>query len=293
MAARVEPRTNRNGAVGEFSRYAPRRLSTEEIVQGLRDRRAGVAAEEDPPVRTSTTLWQEDGYRLVRYFVGSPELKADVKAVAPRLGREAEWYAGDRSNYTAVFGVIGPDETARALFDVIDDDRRGPGIFTAYRAEGAELPNEVALRFLEHLDVPATWSAGGDTTVRDLFDAVYDRTTGDWKAVEPVQVVVVSFERVCFSIRPAMREQVDVMVAPDPSQDLASPDKEHVYWARDFYRGLGMERLQGMGLGVRPGFSSWLHKGDPVLAKIVGNGLDEELAATFPEKTATPGGPRR
>lgn len=291
MTKQDTPR-NRNGAIGDFASYAqPKRSMDELIEQAIRKRRG----EEDPePVgRVSTTLLESEGYRLVRYRIGSRELAEDMTAVAPETGKEAGWYAGDRSTYTAVFGVVGPDDTVQAAFDVMDHDGKSD-IFMAYRAPAATVPNEVVRDFLNHLDVPASWRGGADATIENLFDLNRERGSDEWKSSNPVHVVVMGYERICFAVTPVMREHVDVMLAPEPGQNLSSPDADHVYWAKDFYRNAGFERLHEIATDVRPGFSSWMPKGDPVLAKVVRKGLERELAGIFPEpeSTAEAEGPR-
>ena len=284
MAASRDVTTNRNGAFGDLEAYAPVRLTLEEIIDARRHPKKASGE------RVSTVLFETGGYRLVRYRLGTEEVGADMGVVFPE-NRVANWHAADRAAYSALYGVLDETGAPQAVIDVIRD--KLPSIHMVFGAPAADLPSQTMLAILDYLDIPASRRVGADQRIHDLYDARWDKHAGRRTRVPPVHVVV-KFERLCFATSPALRETVDVILAPDPAQDLSSPDADHAYWARDHYRDAAWEHLSKMPQsGARPGFSSWLNHGDPSLAKVVGDALDREIAELFADVPGeVPGGPK-
>jgi len=287
--------TNRNGAIGDFKSFVAPRKSVDEALEDLiriqRDKR-----DVNPIERISTTLAEQDGFRLVRYQIRSRELEQDLRIAGQGLGLHTTAYASDRSEYTAIFGIIDPYNTVHAAFDVIMQKGK-PSIFMAFKTPDREIPTEVVRDFLNHLDVPASWNGGADAEIEKLFDLRWQGGDKGWTSTDPVHVVVVSFERTCFAITPVMKERIDVMVPPHPDHDLESADEDAVYRAKDYYMEVGFERLCAQNSVQRPGFSSWMAGGELFLAKVVRPGLEGELASMFLQAElageTTPPSPRR
>lgn len=260
--------TNRNGLVGEFLEFAPPRLELDDIVRRSFAKKSGTYVEEG---RTSRELASEDGYTLVRYRLGSDEIRRDSEAVAPDF-----FVSGDLAHRTAVFGVLDADGTPQAILQAYDIARHGCRLQGVFGAPGRSVGPLVMARFLALLDARPTH--GTDHRANDLFDVRFDGEAG-WVAQEPRHFVKITFERVCFATRPAMRETTDVLVPLQPGFDLDDPDKDKADDAAHRYRSFGMALVGG---GVRPGFSSWGATGKPEVVKVVGDALDGEIGPPRP-----------
>lgn len=262
--------TNRNGVVGAYGDFAPEKRTMSEIVAHIVERKKNPDA---PIAKSSVEVARSGGFSLVRYRLGSDELLRDLAAAGGGHHSTSE-----HADIRAFLGVLDAQGRPQLLLDIIDDGD-GPQISFAIPIPDATLPADVALSFLEHIDVPASWRCGADSQLADLFDAQWIKGMG-WELQEPRHLVKVEFERICFATKPAMREAVDVFLVPWPGQDIADPDPDKAYWARDFYRGRAwgeFENLPQSG-GVRPGFSSWLNSGEPVLVKVLNASLDKDIA---------------
>ena len=270
MSAKVDDLSvNRHGLVGDFAAFAPKRLTAEELRNLLMLKTKGQAR---PPV----VLVRSGEYSLVRYHLGSDELRRDLEAVGA-----GDWSIdGDRSMMTAVFGILEGRGDARVILDVIDDPQEGgPKLSFVFASAEKGLPSEVVLEFLSHLDVPANWQVGADLQLADLFDVYWNDENGGWEMRAERNLVKVTFVRHCFGTTPEMTEAVDVFVLPSPKHDLADPDEERAYLAQGYYRTVAWEELARMSRGNRPGFSSWLHGEEaPRMVKVLNTSLDGEIA---------------
>jgi hypothetical protein len=266
---RREGTTNRNGLVGEYAEFAPRRRTMAEFIEMTRSRAGGSPL---PVERQSRNVGERDGYVLVRYRLGSDELTRDLDAVGG-----AGFSTSDYPDMAAFFGILDEAGKPQVVLNVIDDG--GLAISFVFAAEDAAVPSEVVHDFLDRLDVPAAWNAGADNDLANRFDLRWDDATG-WVRQEPRHLVKVEFERVCFGTRPVLREAVDVFLMPDPAYDMADPNDERAYWAKDFYRETAWGEFHRLpqSEGVRPGFSSWMTKGEPHLVKVLDQCLDQDIA---------------
>ncbi len=277
MGRNLTAGTNRHGLVGEFDAFAPRRPGFDEIVSQARARRAGTFVEEG---RVSREVARAGGYAMVRYRLGTDEFRRDSERVDPDF-----FVSTDLAPHTAVFGVLDGDGRAQAIVQAYGLSRHGYGVSGLYGAPGRSVGADVMARFLALVDAPPT--PGTDHRASDLFDVRFDADSG-WVAQAPRHLVRVTFERVCFDTRPALRETTDVLVPLQPGYDLADPDPEAADAAAHRYKSFGLALV---GKGVRPGFSSWWAKDAPVVVKVVGDGLDAEIG---PEEAPgeEPAGPR-
>ncbi|MFC4236491.1 hypothetical protein ACFOY8_14900 [Thalassospira xianhensis] len=263
--------TNRNGAIGDFSDFAPQKLSVDDIVA----KSLGKPGFSEPrPPRTVLDI--DSSYSLVRYHLGSDELRNDLEAA--RLDHSVSY---DRAPLTALFGIKDSKGNLEALFDVIDDSKDGgPKIAYWYAAQEQSVPNDVVVSCLTYLDVPASWRAGADAKLAYLFDVYWDTENGGWEVRDARHLVKVSFVRQCFATRPILTETVDVFVLPSPKYLLDDPDREKAYWAKDYYREAGWAELDRLSPSLRPGFSSWTiaAASPPQMVKVVNSALDEDIA---------------
>lgn len=270
--------TNRNGVIGDFDAYMPVRRSMEELIKAAirnRHREQAVSTE-----RVSSTILRLDESVLVRYRFGTDELWDDSKAVKSVFSDHDR----EMAEISALFGIIRDDGVPLATFHVICEPK--PLLHYVSRNPDVPCDKEMVLQVLRHLDVPA--APGTDNQVAKVFDLWRDDETGEWEIREPIMAVRVTLERTCFITSPALEEKLDVLVAINPAFDLASPDESDVYWAKSHYRDMAFGRLQDLpGAGVRPGFSSWMSR-DPVLLKVIGTGLESELAAIAAPEDAEP-----
>jgi len=214
--------TNRNGANGDYAEFAPEKLSREQLIARIRNLA-------NPPERTSRDLLDVDGFSLVRYRLGSDELRGDCHAV----GIEDLVTYPTFHDCTAIFGVI-DRRRDRAVAIVQGDDERGPEISYAFKTRDADLPNGVMAAVLNHLDVPATWRTGADTEIARTFDLWNVEGTGQWALKAPMAVVVVTFERMCFYADPVLRETADVFMPAEDGRNIADSDENKAYWAKDY-----------------------------------------------------------
>ena len=281
-------RTNRNGAVGDFAAFAPKRLSMDEAMdRAIAKRHAEVDAQERgetiPVPRTSKSLLDLGRYSLIRYVLNSDEVSTDCEAI----GMEKQAIPFHTPNYfpfTALYGVM--DKEAGRPLALIEVMGNGPGappeINHVHKAADATMPTDVMAAVLNHLDIPP--NRHSDHALSNRFDMQYDRETGTWGYHAPLQVVVVTFERTCFQTVPSMREVVDVFLPVDPDQDINDPDENKSYWAKDYYRDSAWEPFHKLGdKPLRPGFSSWSPKGEPRLVKIVDAQMRDRVLALMAE----------
>jgi hypothetical protein len=273
MARKPTREVNRNGLLGEYEAFKPRKRSMEELFALAR---LGKGEPRPAPAIESRELARDGGFKLVRYRTGSDELTAALDTT----GGERFYPDPEHWQFISYLGVVGPDGKARVVMSVTDDPN-DPGHEISFLFAGKDhgVPSEAMLHFLRELDVPASWRAGADAGFRDKFDLAWDADADAWAHVEPVTLVKVSYKRMCFATRPALEETVDVMLLPVEGQDIDDADADKAYWAKDYYRDAGWEELHRAdgGRPPRPGFSSWLHEGDPVKVKVVGNYLDSEI----------------
>lgn len=257
--------TNRNGALGDFAAFAPRRKTLEEII---RDSIASAAEDEAPAGRTSSTILDLGRFILVRYQLNSDELTRDCLATGLDRQRVSLHYP-EYFGFTAVFGILDRErDAAVAVIEVMGDDDLA--INHAFRAKDADIPVQVMIAVLNHLDVPANRRNGIDSLLTDRFDVERCAETGIWSACAPLHVVVVRFERLCFQTTPSLIESTDVFVPVDPANDISDPDPEKAYWAKSHYKDEAWTYFhKQVRTEVRPGFSSWLTSGDPRLVKVV------------------------
>jgi hypothetical protein len=128
------------------------------------------------------------------------------------------------------------------------------------------LTSEEMLDALVELDVGPSARMGMDHAFARKFDCAF--VDGEWRSVEPKYVVVVTCERTCFAVHPAMHERIDVEVEYDPAMPLDGGDEEAAYRARWTYREAAYDELRQLGYGLRPGFSSWSASSEVKLAKV-------------------------
>ncbi len=273
MAKRPAREVNRNGVLGEYEAFKPRKRSMEELVALAR------LGKDDPrpaPPVESRELLRDGGFALVRYRLGSQELTAALD----QTGGGRHWPEASYWQFMSMLGVVGPDGKAHAVMEVIDDPNN-PGFEICFLFANPDhgIPSEVMRRFLNEIDVPASWGAGAKSGIRQKFDLAWDDAEGGWAKVEPITLVKVTYKRTCFATRPVMEETTDVMLLPVEGQDIDDPDKEKAYWAKDYYQHAGWEELHRAdgGRPPRPGFSSWMHEGKPVKVKVVDSHLDSEI----------------
>lgn len=260
--------TNRHGAIGDYAAFSVKPSTLDELVAAALSRDAKAINE-----RSSTVVAKEGDFLLRRYVLGSDEISRDFQALDQR------WFvAPERRHYSALFGVIGPDDRPQIVFDVIEEDGEGPKISFVFNAPERTVSNETVAIFLNHLDVPASWRGGADHEIAERFDAYWNKEMGGWEIREPQFLAKVSFARHCFHTRPTLSETVDVFVAP-PECDIEDADTERAYQAKEFCRDAAWEEFQRFPQfgQVRPGFSSWMTQGDPQLVKVVSDGLDAEI----------------
>lgn len=255
---------NRNGFVGQFEDFVAKPRSLDELLAS--PRRQG-----EPP-KESSDLSERDGWSLVRYRIGTDETWAAMDAVGARTFS----VTAQEATYTALFGVVSPEGRVGSIVHVVDDKGdEGPRISFLHEKEG--VPRDVMAAFLRELDVPASWRAGSDASLRERYDLAWTDGAG-WEDAPARHYVRATYKRICFATRPTLTESVDVLLPVDPEANLAATDEEEAYLAKNRYVGAGFEELGRLGYGVRAGFSSWLPEGDPVLVKIVNGYLDRELA---------------
>jgi hypothetical protein len=261
--------TNRNGLVGNYADFAPRRRTMAEFIAMARSETAG---ERFTVERQSREVGDRDGYAFVRYRLGSDELSRDLDAVGG-----AGFSTSDYPDMAAFFGILDGAGKPQLVLNVIDDD--GMAISFVFAAKDATVPSEVVHDLLDRLDVPAAWNAGADNDLAARFDLRWDDAAG-WVRQEPRHLVKVEFERICFGTRPVLREAVDVLLLPDPAHDMADPDAERAYWAKHFYRETAWDEFRRLpqSEGVRAGFSSWMTNGEPQTVKVLNDCLDREIA---------------
>lgn len=283
MARRNGP-TNRNGLVGAHADFAPVKRSMAEIVSLIAERKRNPDA---PVARVSTEMARIEGYSLVRYRLGSEELQRDLAA-----GGNTPHSTSDHADIRAVFGVLDGDERPQIVLDIIDDGD-GPQITFAIPMPGTELPGEVVLQVLDLIDVPASWRCGADSMLADLYDAHW-AANGGWERQEPRHLVKVEFERTCFATRPTMGETIDVFLVPQAGRDIADPDPDKAYMAKDFYRREAWAEFGDMPRSseVRAGFSSWTTTGEPVMVKVLNAALDRDIARQTAAAEPDAPGPR-
>lgn len=269
MARRSGP-TNRNGLIGAHAEFAPLKRTMSEIVSLIAERKRNPDA---PVERVSTEVARIEGFSLVRYRLGSEEVQRDFAA-----GGNPPHSTSDHADIRAIFGVLDGEGHPQLLLDIIEDGD-GPQISFAIPIPGTTLPADVALQVLDRIDVPASWRCGADATLADRYDARW-AADGGWERQEPRHLVKVEFERICFATRPAMREAVDVFMLPHPGQDIADPDPDKAYWAKDFYRHAAWDEFARLpqSEGARAGFSSWMSSGEPAIVKVLNTSLDREIA---------------
>lgn len=258
---------NRHGLVGDFATFAPKRLTAEDLRTRLLLKTRG-------QLRASVALARAGEYSLVRYHLGSNELRQHLESVGA-----GDWSIdGDRSMMTAVFGVLDACGEPGVILDVIDDPQDGgPRLSFVFAAAGREIPPEVILQCLSRLDVPAR--AGADLQLAALFDVYWSEAAGGWEMRAERNLVKVTFVRHCFGTTPKLTEAVDVFVLPSPKHDLSNSDADKAYLAQGYYRTVAWEELERMPRGDRPGFSSWLHAEEaPRIVKVLDTSLDNEIA---------------
>ena len=266
---KVPTGTNRNGLLGDYAEFAPRRRTMAEFIAMARSKTAG---EPFTVERQSRNVGDRDGYAFVRYRLGSDELTRDLDAVGG-----TGFSPSDHPDMAAFFGILDEAGRPQIVLNVIDDDR--PAVSFVFAAKDAAVPSEVVHDFLDRLDVPAAWNAGADNDLAGRFDLHWDDAAG-WVRQEPRHLVKVEFERICFGTRPVLREAADVFLLPDPAHDMADADAERAYWAKHFYRETAWDEFRRLpqSEGVRPGFSSWMTNGEPQLVKVLNQCLDQDIA---------------
>lgn len=283
MARRNGP-TNRNGLVGAHAEFAPVKRTMSEIVSLIAERKRNPDA---PVARVSTEVTRLEGYSLVRYRLGSEELQRDLAASG-----NTPHSTSDHADIRAVFGVLDGDGHPQLVLDVIDDGD-GPQISFVISMPDTEIPAEIVLEVLDRIDVPASWRCGADSTLADLYDAHW-AVDGGWERQEPRHLVKVEFERTCFATRPTMREAVDVFLVPQAGRDIADPDPDKAYMAKDFYRREAWSEFHDMPRNgeVRGGFSSWTTTGEPEMVKVLNGALDRDIARQTAAAELDAPGPR-
>lgn len=257
------PEFNRNGAIGRYSEFAPIRLSMEEIVAAVRKEKPKHI---EPPARV---VELGDAW-LVRYRLGSPALQQELDV----LGANGLYFT-DHPDMTSVFGVVDKVSGRVGAILAIYEEQGVPEIAFALVPADAAIKPYTMLEALKYLDVPASRRSGTDHQLASKFECWFSDDT--WGLRTPRHVIAISFERICFSVEPALREEIDVIVLEDPDRPLdGAGDENAAYWNVDHYRSLGFNRLEEYGTNARPGFSSWSPK-DVRRVKITGTSLDSEI----------------
>lgn len=267
-----ERRLNDGGHVGRFDEFAP-------LKRSIADLAAMIVARHSPPDRAKDmeTVKEWDGFVLGRYRLCCRTLDADCDDMGhPDAGN---FHDADIASMVARFGVVDA-ATGRpmAVFRVIDDGRgAGPEIADVLVSNEVRLSPEDMLQVLRELGLPVSRNNGADKVLAEAHDCWF--RDGQWETREAVELLAVTFERICFCVSPVIRETVDVFVLPDPEQPLdGAGAADAAYWARSRYVEDAFERLADMETGTRPGFSSWMSSGEPRPVKVVGGGLDGEIA---------------
>lgn len=236
-----------NGYLREFERFAPRKLSVDDLIERARGFHA--APEPDAAVVVASL----SSCDLVRYRLCSFALEMAWSEVSPSEGnlhRDA-----DASGLLARFGLV-DRETGRCkavILAAAGQFNRPAGILEIEAAEGVD--NGVLLEGLAELGLPPAKSNGCDHVAAEKWDLWHDGET--WSVRDPEFAVAVRIERVCFGVRPVVRESVDVVLPLDPRHPLdGSEDAADL--AREHYWGVALDEVMVTHPEVKPGFSSWM-----------------------------------
>jgi hypothetical protein len=79
---------NRNNIVGDYLSFAPKRISIKDLIS------------DHTPPRPPLIIRQIEEYSLVRYYLGSKELRLDLETLGVN-----HWVDADRAMITSIFGV--------------------------------------------------------------------------------------------------------------------------------------------------------------------------------------------
>lgn len=271
--------TNRNGLVGEFERFRPRRMTMDELVAGaIAGRRKAEPSGDDEVV-----LLDCGRSDLVRLRLNVPDVNARLGYEFNAPGSDAnDILPNDYDARCARYALRDRENgTFRAVATVFVD-LDGPRLSFLSTSMANPPSQDEIMSMLLAIDVPPARGTGLDLRLARDFDVWWEDDA--WATREPVTLVAVAYERTCFATSPPTKERVEIFVALDDEHPAG--DGEFDEEARFHYSSRGWDRINGQTLG-RPGFSSW-HPVSAKPVKVIGRSLDDEVQDLLQSASSAP-----
>lgn len=255
--------------IGDYQEYAPIKFSIDEIVEQSIFEKNGGQVEVDPPALVGGV----GAYDIVRYRLSSRALRNDLT----KMGYDdyAYFHDNDVKKICARLGVFDRGSGQPVLNIRLIEKSKKQGVSEVLLSKVTRIPDEEIALILNEIGVPPSHNNSVVSKLAEQANCWFQ--DGTWVTKNPEFLIKVTYERMCFSVKPAARETIDVFLPEDPNYVLGgSGDEDTAYWAKAHYEDFGFEQLHKLSKTARPGFSSWMSK-EVERVQVVRNGIEQEI----------------